>query len=67
MALEQHPPQIRKKIALYVTVFFALALIVIFIVVYSSPKERDTDSDAGTKLGKFYETILEKGQAYFSR
>jgi len=65
--LEQHPPHIRKKIAMIATGVLAVILLGILIVVYTGPKNKSGKDTPASKLGDFYETILKNGQAYFSR
>lgn len=61
---EQHPPHIRKKIALAITGGVALILLVLMIIIYTTKKTSETN-DSGSKLEHFYTTILKNGQSYF--
>jgi hypothetical protein len=67
MALfEKYPKNVRKMIALSVTGFVGLILIIVMIFVYTSkPKNTEKGSAAPSKISQFYNTILEKGQFIF--
>lgn len=65
--LEQHPIHIRKKIALGITIGVGLILVVVMILVYTTKKKEPKDpSGATTSFGRFYATILEDTQSFFS-
>jgi hypothetical protein len=64
--LEQHPPHIRKKIALVLTGGFAFILLIVFIFIYTHPSSK-RDSGAGSQIAEFYTTIIERAQSYFSQ
>ncbi|MEK7227898.1 MAG: hypothetical protein AAB681_00910 [Patescibacteria group bacterium] len=63
--LEHKPVHVRRKLALGITVGFAVLLLVVMIVVYSAPKKDKGKNGAMTKIGQFYATILENTQSYF--
>ena len=63
--LEQKPVHVRKKLALGITIGFAIVLLAVMVLVYSAPKEQKGSSGASTKIGQFYATILENAQSYF--
>jgi predicted PurR-regulated permease PerM len=64
--LEHHPLYIRKKIALLITVGVALALVIIFVLIYSRKQTQGTP-EPSSRLNNFYNTILDSGQSYFER
>ncbi len=65
--LEQHPIHVRKKVALGITVGVGVVLIVVMILVYTAKeKEPKEPSSASTAFGRFYATILEDTQSFFS-
>lgn len=63
--LEHKPVHVRRKLALGITIGFAVLLLAAMILVYSAPKETKEKSGATTKIGQFYATILESAQSYF--
>ncbi|HRH25174.1 MAG TPA: hypothetical protein PLQ20_02460 [Candidatus Paceibacterota bacterium] len=65
--LEHKPVHVRQRIALVITFSVLVLLILTLILVYSRPKERDTDNKSMTKIGQFYATILENAQSYFGK
>jgi hypothetical protein len=65
--LEQHPIHVRRKIALGITVGVGVVLIFVMILVYSSKKKEPRGPDgATTAFGRFYATIIESTQSFFS-
>lgn len=65
MALfEQHPPHVRRKIALVITSGFAVVLVALMVFIYST-REAKGAKEPASRLRTFYTTILEKGQSYF--
>jgi hypothetical protein len=64
--LEQHPPHIRKKIALVCTFGFAFILLIVMIFIYTRPDAKK-DSGAGSQITQFYTTILTKAQSYVTQ
>ena len=63
--LEKYPVHVRRKIALGITGGIALVLIIVMVLVYSSQKGGQKSTDAASKIGQFYATILEHTQSYF--
>ena len=63
--LEKYPVHVRRKIALGITGGIAVILIVVMIIVYTSQKGRPKDTDAASKIGQFYATIIQSAQSYF--
>lgn len=63
---DQHPPSVRKRIALFCTAVIAAILLTIMYVRYTSTPTPDTTGSA-SKLRTFYTTIVEEGQSYFNR
>lgn len=63
--LEQKPVHVRKNIALGITIGFAVLLLGVMVLVYSTPKKIENSGGPSTKIGQFYATILESAQSYF--
>lgn len=61
---EKHPPHVRKKIALIVTLFVALVLVVVLVVAYASPRRDDRGEEPGA-LADFYRQIQTSGESLF--
>ncbi len=59
--LEQHPPHVRKKIALVITGVIAAVLLGLLVLTYTHPRVVEHNST----LVDFYNTILVKGQSLF--
>ena len=65
--LEQHPIHVRKKIALIITVGVGVILVLVMILVYTSKKKEPREPNgATTAFGRFYATILDNTQSFFS-
>lgn len=65
--LEQHPPHVRKKIALVITFGVGLILVVVMFFVYKTQGKQAKGPDgATTSIGGFYATILRDTQSYFA-
>jgi hypothetical protein len=62
---EKQPIHIRKKIALFITIFIGLVLVVVMFVTYSYQKKDIRNNGATTKIGQFYTTIIKSAQSYF--
>ncbi len=63
--LDQHPPHIKRRIALGITVGVAVILFTLLILIYTSDKKATVDNGSGSALSNFYNTILRTGQSYF--
>ena len=64
--LDQHPPHIRRKIALVCTVGLAVILLIAMIYIYTRGTPTK-DSGAGSQIKEFYTTIITRAQSYFTR
>ncbi len=62
---DQHPPHVRKRIALGCTMAIAIILIALMIIVYTKPKYHSGEDTAASKLRSFYTTITDSAQSYF--
>lgn len=63
--LEQHPPHVRKKIALGITVGVGVLLVIVLIVLYTLRAVPET-AENGVSFREFYATILDSAQSFFT-
>ncbi len=63
--LEQHPPHVRKRIALMITGGVGLILIVIMIVMYTL-RATPATAENGVSFQEFYATVLDSAQSFFT-
>lgn len=63
--LEHHPIHVRKKIALGITLGIAAVLLVTMILIYTAGN-RSKNSTADSSFLRFYATILDNAQSFFS-
>lgn len=59
--LDQHPPHVRRSIALGVTIVVAVILLGVLIFTYTH--KRDSTDQETSPLADFYTTILHPGQS----
>jgi hypothetical protein len=64
--LEQKPIHVRKKIALGITVGIGAVLILIMAFIYLTGSQDRSRSQAESNFLRFYATILENAQSFFS-
>ena len=64
MAIKHYPIHIRKKIAMVCTIGVALALLILMIHIYTKPQPSKS-TDAASKIGHFYATMLDDAQSHF--
>lgn len=58
---DQHPPHVRRSIALIVTIVVAAVLLGVLIFIYTH--KRDRAEQGPSPLADFYTTILNSGQS----
>ena len=63
--LEHHPIHVRKKIALGITLGIAAVLLVTMILIYTVGN-RPKNSTSDSAFLRFYATILDNAQSFFS-
>ncbi len=64
--LEHHPIHVRKKIALGITFGVAAILIIVMILIYTLGKNNENREPSGSSFLRFYATILDNAQSFFS-
>ncbi len=63
--LDQHPPHVKKRIALGITIAVGVLLLGLLAVMYIGGKRTPPDTANPSALSNFYTTILESGQSLF--
>lgn len=63
--LEDRPPQIRKTIALIITIGVGVILLLVMVITYATHTTTTSNTETGSKLKHFYTTIVTSGQSYF--
>lgn len=65
--LEQKPIHVRKRIALIITICVGAVLVLTMVLTYSLNKNNlDKTKDTTSTFKRFYATILENTQSFFS-
>jgi CHASE3 domain sensor protein len=63
MNIQDHPPHVRKKIALGITIGVGVVLLAVMVLYYRHQTKTPTESES--KLSHFYTTIKEGTQSLF--
>lgn len=63
--LEQHPVHVRKKIALGITIGVAAVLLLVMVLIYTVGN-RPKGNTADSAFLRFYATILDNAQSFFT-
>lgn len=63
--LEQHPPHVRKKIALGITIGVGVVLIAVLIVIYTLRTTPET-TENGVSFREFYATVSDSAQSFLA-
>lgn len=63
--LDQHPPHVKHRIALGITIAVGVLLLGLLASIYIGGKRRPPDNTKTSALSNFYTTILQSGQSLF--
>lgn len=66
MVLEDKPIHVRKKIALRITIIIAVVLVAVMAIIYISGSNKDSLGQKDSRFLRFYATILDNAQSFFS-
>lgn len=66
MVLEDKPIDVRRKIVLRITIGTASFLILVMIIIYLSGANKEQIKEKDSSFLRFYATILNNAQSFFS-